>query len=706
MKKAINIKSKQLLKLVPPKGYRIRAYKIVNSGDLAMDDTRWITIGAKLNRETEKKSGGKHVLIDTETGKIVGGFGAGKNIKDAFNKNAPAQNTPAPTNAAPAPAAPDNTALPTFEDLQQGAQAASAQNQNNATQQASLTSADVEKKLGTNKPLNGSIHDFIKVLDDKEFGSLSSILTPDPATVFTFAPHTLVQAKEARQTLFDWRNKLIGIEGKAKGILNSEFLDPAAVNYLTDVIKANARGQEIVNQLMQDNGKIIAIKEDVAEQIAKYGSTSNNKAMMKMAKPNSVADVVSAYKQYNGIDYPALSAKNAKTTRSIAALQAQLKEVGAILNELNENDRAADSVYDTLSPTVRFLTASNFTSYSSNIQKSYALLQNYRMKLQDKLANAQQRQNQKNKVSAAVASPSVPIYTGTKLTSDQLSAVQGYQHIDKVIPQNDFNYTTRNTVKDVISHISLSAGQPEPDTSGNKGNQWLREQVRTFREEGGGEFVSLKDIKAMSDSDFQKKYDDGRSYRIISRGSDSDKEALFMNTGLDPNQNITSDTQVLANQMGLNGRPVVLPNSEFDKYVQNKGATVFYRGVRPNAGLTSTQIQENTRYSDVCFLGDGIYGDGIYSSSERATARSYAGSNGDIMRFVLNPKTARPLVLTRAKYNAIRKLGYSAENVSMWALKNGYNVLSIPTPFQNSTVSNNEAYTVVLDRSAMICAEG
>lgn len=194
-----------------------------------------------------------------------------------------------------------------------------------------------------------------------------------------------------------------------------------------------------------------------------------------------------------------------------------------------------------------------------------------------------------------------------------------------------------------------------------------------------------------------------------------------------PNQlNDVSDiTQKFVFTAGLNEKPAVLSDSEFQQFMKDNGlgkADVISRSVNgatyKNASgtkvtLSATDVSDMMMYSRLNYiggkrggqaLGAGTYFDHTYGKS--------TGYGGHTVTAVLNPKTARAIDYTQLAskarafdaahpkfarmtggYNSAYKGG--GNNMAIYALAMGYNVI---------TASNG--YTNVIDRSALVYNSG
>lgn len=148
--------------------------------------------------------------------------------------------------------------------------------------------------------------------------------------------------------------------------------------------------------------------------------------------------------------------------------------------------------------------------------------------------------------------------------------------------------------------------------------------------------------------------------------------------------------QKLVLSMNLNNRPTLLSEKDFNAYVNQTGAPVVYRG------WSSSDSADRFTQSKYFHTGGGIYGDGIYFTTDSGTAASYGIGYGQkaITKMALAP-TARVVSLADvqramggASHNlrtALSKAGQSGQQngyggnsgESQMALKMGYNVIKV-----------------------------
>ena len=189
--------------------------------------------------------------------------------------------------------------------------------------------------------------------------------------------------------------------------------------------------------------------------------------------------------------------------------------------------------------------------------------------------------------------------------------------------------------------------------------------------------------------------DNGNPQLVRFQGQTEDKTANFLagtdrNTDLNAIQQATNDPwafydnpqQKLVERIGLNAPTTVLSDSDFNRYVQQTGSTVLYRGWSGQNAIDRFNQSPNSH------IGTGINGDGYYFSATKSTAQGY-GNVG--MRAALSPnaRVVSVSAVNQAIANASPRLraalGYAGTKGSrsfggnngqaQMALRMGYNVI-------------------------------
>ena len=184
------------------------------------------------------------------------------------------------------------------------------------------------------------------------------------------------------------------------------------------------------------------------------------------------------------------------------------------------------------------------------------------------------------------------------------------------------------------------------------------------------------------------------------QGQDDDKSASFLSkvSKLDTSNYddgyvyYDGEFQQFSLALGLDTRPTVLSDSEFESLVKQNGLQRLYRGESGDAAVDRFMNAEHSH------TGIGTYGDGYYFSESASTANAYASSkggiNGRVVKMALAP-TARVIsysdLQSRMAQNSskFRKAldhagqdnrggsGYFNNGEAQMALKMGYNVVTM-----------------------------
>ena len=136
----------------------------------------------------------------------------------------------------------------------------------------------------------------------------------------------------------------------------------------------------------------------------------------------------------------------------------------------------------------------------------------------------------------------------------------------------------------------------------------------------------------------------------------SQKSSEIFNEGL----NGDSEYQKLVRELGLNDKPTVLSEKEFNAKLGDN--TTIYRGVKGTTkwdgqdyvvDRSGKDIIDNMKYSDKTYIGSGIYGDGIYFTDSFSASRKYAGlDNTQIATAFIDKSKAS--VIDQAKLKTMR----------------------------------------------------
>ena len=169
--------------------------------------------------------------------------------------------------------------------------------------------------------------------------------------------------------------------------------------------------------------------------------------------------------------------------------------------------------------------------------------------------------------------------------------------------------------------------------------------------------------------------------------------------------------------MGLNEKPQTMSRKDFESYTKkNKDLPVLYRAVT-DAGPTGTAggitrgkylrrgILNDLMYGSQQYIGDGIYGDGLYFSTQ-PTHQSYGGFSGSaneaidrkyMIKATFKSGTKKILYDDLEKMiNEYKEKGYNITDPSSFARSLGYHVI------QAHKDGESEIYYNIIDRSCLV----
>ena len=157
-----------------------------------------------------------------------------------------------------------------------------------------------------------------------------------------------------------------------------------------------------------------------------------------------------------------------------------------------------------------------------------------------------------------------------------------------------------------------------------------------------------------------------------------------------------SAAQKVAIDMAVCETPQVVSREDFDKYVKDSGAVVCYRGVKDIDSMTGENMQFQMAYNtQEPYFGDGIFGDGLYFSTRKDTAESYAG-RAEISTCAVRPD-AKILEYGSPEHDKAKKRVQTTDD-SVAALCSGYDVI-------HKKQGNDEDYYVILNRAALVMVD-
>ena len=181
--------------------------------------------------------------------------------------------------------------------------------------------------------------------------------------------------------------------------------------------------------------------------------------------------------------------------------------------------------------------------------------------------------------------------------------------------------------------------------------------------------------------------------------------------------NSRSKYQQYVKVMGLNEKPQTMSRKDFESYTKkNKDLPVFYRAVT-DAGPTGTAggitrnkylrrgILNDLMYGSQQYIGDGIYGDGLYFSTQ-PTHQSYGGFSGSVNEAIDRKYMIKATFKSGTKkilYDDLEKMineykekGYNITDPSSFARSLGYHVI------QAHNDGESEIYYNIIDRSCLV----
>lgn len=181
--------------------------------------------------------------------------------------------------------------------------------------------------------------------------------------------------------------------------------------------------------------------------------------------------------------------------------------------------------------------------------------------------------------------------------------------------------------------------------------------------------------------------------------------------------NEKSSYQKYVKVMGLNDKPETMSKQDFQAYIaENKDLPVLYRAVT-DAGPTGTAnnvtrgkylrrgILNDLMYGSQQYIGDGVYGDGLYFSTQ-PTHGSYGKFSGSKETAIDRKYMIQATFKSGAKkilWDDLRKLmgeykkkGYNVGDPSSFARSLGYQII------QCHSDGTGEIYYNILDRSALV----
>lgn len=174
----------------------------------------------------------------------------------------------------------------------------------------------------------------------------------------------------------------------------------------------------------------------------------------------------------------------------------------------------------------------------------------------------------------------------------------------------------------------------------------------------------------------------------------------------DDQLNKYSQYQKFVNELNLHDEPIVLDNNSFDKSIEENAldGVVLYRGV---GHQNDTAVTDSIKWGSKFYVGNGIYGDGMYLSNYFGTARSYGNSfeinRGELEKSLLtayiDKRKARAIDVDTLRDMMWKEIGFIDEGTApMYAMKKGYNVIV-------ANQGSRENYYIALTRESLVFRE-
>lgn len=229
------------------------------------------------------------------------------------------------------------------------------------------------------------------------------------------------------------------------------------------------------------------------------------------------------------------------------------------------------------------------------------------------------------------------------------------------------------------------------ETKINSGDNSVAEDLKRYSKSYFDNVESSKTVKSL-DCDTRNKVsamsrDDARAWIDKSVHRNFNESEMWW-------VNWSSNAQKVAIDLGMNETPQVVSKEDFNKYVEESGAAVCYRGVRYAGSMSGSNMIYQMAYDkQKNYFGNGIYGDGLYFSTDRSVADSYSDGSGAVAKCAIRPD-AKVVEFQSADIEDARRK-YGTSDYSIAAMCSGYDAIKVH-------VSGSEDYYVVLNRAAMV----
>lgn len=274
---------------------------------------------------------------------------------------------------------------------------------------------------------------------------------------------------------------------------------------------------------------------------------------------------------------------------------------------------------------------------------------------------------------------------------------------DKLVKKNAHNWSKFVNATDTsrLAHVQDMMDDSQKQRLENAAPDQRQNVLNQIYDEIGNRAPKLShsQLNSMNLSDYKKNFMDNVHYFGES------KKAYYP---VNPSLNTGTPLQFIQQQLGNNTAPTLVGKAEYHAMKKDKKNFVtIYRGVQPIPSMSTEELMKNLKEGKQTWLGDGIFGDGLYFSDQRSSCSWYANRDKDIQEVLLDKSKAKIIDYNvlfsqatpeeREFISSIPNNGKKGKdgNWSLLALKKGYNVIKVPQP-------NNEYYYIPLDRSALV----
>ena len=256
-------------------------------------------------------------------------------------------------------------------------------------------------------------------------------------------------------------------------------------------------------------------------------------------------------------------------------------------------------------------------------------------------------------------------------------------------PPTGRGINAQNLINGILGNKTLKNASTNPAQKG------------TWDDDGNPNVIKYQNQELDKTASFLSSVDNKSSLTVMGHDNSGNPKYQIDGTN-DADGFYNNPWQKLSLKLGMNQKPTVVSESEFNRIQKQTCAEVFYRG------WSSQNSAQRFLNSDLTHHGNGVYGDGIYFANNTGTARSYG--SGAMTKMMLSPKAqvvdyyALQASMPSASTKLGRSLAYAGSmgqrsygpnsGEAQWALKMGYNVIKVG--------SGSNPYYVALTRDAFI----